>query len=217
MSSMPPVTVHIALGGLIGAVLLAEHFDTRAILVVMGVSGVPDLDVFIGFVVPGAHRAVLHTLLFPALLSTIFVWDVYVREESYIRGCWGAYGVRVVWVAVVAMTLGHIVPDAFDTGINAFWPLHDQFYMITGSLVFTYHNGLIIEFVEIIELGTTADTHYGTGFDTVSPTGARRFPVAATGEQFMVLLASGIVLARRIISDQRTPTTAPSAEFLSED
>lgn len=214
---MPPVTVHIALGGLIGAVLLAEHFDTRAILVVMGAAGIPDLDVFVGFVLPGTHRAALHTLLFPTLLTLLLVWDIYLREESYVLRQWGTYGVQVAWISIVSMTLGHIVLDSFGDGINAFWPLYDRFYMISGNLVLWHDNGLAVDFIEVVELGTTADTHYGTGFDTVRPDGRRRFPVALTGEQFVLILASGAVVTRRIIEDLRTTTTTRVADYLSED
>lgn len=214
---MPPVTVHIALGGLIGAVLLAEHFDTRSILVVMGAAGVPDLDVFIGFVLPGAHRAALHTLLFPTVLTALLVWDVYLREVSYVRERWSAYGVQVAWVAVVSMTLAHVLLDLFGSGINPFWPLYDRFYMLSGDLVFWYQNGFTYDFVTVVELGTTADTHYGTGFDTVRSDGRRRFPIALSGEQFALLVTSGAVVTRRIIEDYRTPTTSRTTEYLSED
>lgn len=214
---MPPVTVHIALGGLIGAVLLADHFDTRAILVVMGAAGLPDLDVFIGFFVLGAHRTVLHTWLLPVGLGAVFVWDVYMREKSFIRGRWGTYGVQVVWVSIVAMTLAHTALDTFGSGVNALWPLYDRFYMLSGNFVFTYDNGFTVDFVDVIELGTTADTHYGTGFDTVNDTGGRRFPVALTGEQFVLLITSCMVVGRRIIEEQRVPTTAGTPEYISED
>lgn len=214
---MPPVTVHVALGGLIGVVLLAEQFDTRAVLVVMVAAGIPDLDVFIGFFMPGAHRAVLHTVLLPTVLGIVFVWDVWLREESYIRTRWGAYGVRIAWVSIVTLTVAHIFLDAFTSGINLFWPLHDRFYMFSGNFALAYHNGFTVEFIEIIELGTTADTHYGTGFDTVGSSGARRFPIATSGEQFVLLVASYAVIARRIVHDQRTGTTAPIAEHVSDD
>lgn len=214
---MPPVTVHIALGGLIGAVLLAEHFDTRAILITMGAAGLPDLDVFVGFVMAGAHRAVLHTLLLPIGLGAMLVWDVWMREESFVREHWGEYGVRVVWVSIVTLTLAHIVLDSFGSGINAFWPLYDRFYMISGNLVFRYHHGVTVDFLEVVELGTTTNTHFGTGFDSVNGAGERRFPVALTGEQFVLLIASGMVVARRVVEDQRTPTTSRTREYLSED
>ncbi|ADJ14732.1 metal-dependent hydrolase [Halalkalicoccus jeotgali] len=213
---MPPVTVHIALGGLIGAVLLADHFDTRAIFVVMGAAAVPDLDVFVGFVIPGAHRAALHSVLFPIMLSVLLIWDVYWRERSFVSGRWGTYGVQVCWVAIVSMTLAHIVLDSFGSGINAFWPVYDRYYMITGDLVFWHDGGFTVDVLNVVELGTTADTHYGTGFDTVRANG-RRFPVALTGEQFVLLVASGAAITRRIVEDLRTTTTARTAEYLSED
>ncbi|KYH26529.1 hypothetical protein HAPAU_16280 [Halalkalicoccus paucihalophilus] len=214
---MPPVTVHIALGGLIGAVLLANHFDIRSILLVMVAAGVPDLDVFVGFVIPGAHRAALHTLLFPVLLTALLVWDVYLRETSYVRERWNDYGVHVAWVAIVSITLAHLLLDSFGSGINAFWPLYDRFYMLSGDVVLWHDNGFTVDFVRVIELGTTADTHYGTGFDTVRADGRRRFPVALTGEQFVLLVASGMVVFRRIVDEQRAPTTSGTAEYLSED
>ncbi|MEM4782511.1 MAG: metal-dependent hydrolase, partial [Halalkalicoccus sp.] len=136
---------------------------------------------------------------------------------SYVYDRWGAYGVRVAWVSIVAMAFGHIALDAFDTGINAFWPIYDQFYRVSGHLVLAYQGGFTVDFIEVTELGTTGDIHYRTGFDSVDADGARRFPVSLSGEQFVLLVVSGLVVGRRLVEDQRAATTAPATEYMNED
>lgn len=214
---MPPVTVHIALGGLIGTVLLAEYFDTRSILIVMGAAGVSDLDVVFEVFMSGAHRTVFHTLILPLGLGIILGWDIYGRENSFIATRWDAYGIRVIWVSIVTLTLAQILLDSFGSGINAFWPLYDRFYMLSGDVSIIYNNGFQVDFVKIIELGTTADTYYGTGFDTKNVGGKRRFPVALTTEQVALQIVCYGAIVHRIVAERRATPASPTFDYLSED
>ena len=45
---MPSTVVHVGLAGLVGAALLGDRFDTRAILFVMAATAIIDLDTLIG-------------------------------------------------------------------------------------------------------------------------------------------------------------------------
>lgn len=205
---MPSTLVHVGFAGLIGAALLADRFDARAILLVMGLTAVPDLDVFVGMVVPGTHRAALHTIFFPGLLAALLVWDVLIRNESFVRARWGGYGVRVAWVSILAMAVAGIGLDLFYNGINILYPFHDRFYDFSGEFVLSNQRGIVVTFfeTETARGGTTADTHYYTGVDPVreeTPENVERlFPVADTGERFVLMVTGFLVVAVRLVENR---------------
>ncbi|WIV66333.1 metal-dependent hydrolase [Natrialbaceae archaeon AArc-T1-2] len=216
---MPSTVVHVALAGLMGAALLGEEFDTRAILVVMAATAIIDLDTLIGIYVPGTHRAALHNVWVVLIPGTFLLWDVTLRDESYVLRRWGAYGYRVAWVTLVTVLVAHILLDAFYNGVNLFWPLHDRFYDLSGKLAVTDQRGLVQTFVELeagddgatvadsTVRGTTEDTHYSTGFDPTrgeTPGDVERtFPIASSGELFVVTIAGYATVAYRIFEERR--------------
>ena len=146
---MPSTVVHVALAGLIGAALLAEHFDGKAVLVVMAAVTLVDFDVFVGFWIEGAHRAAFHTLLLPLALGVLLAYDLRVRERSLVRSRWGARGVRVAWVTLAAVTFAGIGLDAFFNGVNLFYPVHDRFYKITGRVLYSTKAGFVQTLVDV--------------------------------------------------------------------
>ncbi|WP_135830358.1 metal-dependent hydrolase [Halorussus halobius] len=166
---MPSTVVHVALAGLVGTALLADRFDAKAVLAVMAATAFVDLDVLVGFWIPGAHRAAFHTLVLPALVGAMLWWDLrgrahprvqslvggasrfgpLVGERSRIRSRWGARGVRTAWVSVVAVTLAGIGPDAFFNGANLFYPLHDRFYTLSGEVLYSTHDGFVQTIVNV--------------------------------------------------------------------
>jgi hypothetical protein len=158
---MPSTVVHVALAGLVGTALLAEHFDGKAVLVVMAATAFIDLDVFVGLVLPGTHRAAFHTLLLPGLVSAVIWWDLrgrehsllrersWVRSRSRIRSRWGARGVRVSWVSIVAVTLAGIGPDLFFNGVNLFYPVHDQFFDFSGKVLYSNQRGVVQTMIDL--------------------------------------------------------------------
>ena len=216
---MPSTLVHVGFAGLVGAALLREHFDRRSILIVMGLVAFIDLDTPLGLVMTGAHRTVLHTLWFPALLIGILLWDLRLREESALETRWGAWGVRTAWVSIFALVFAHVLLDAFFNGVNLFWPLRDRFYDLSGKLVYSTQEGLVQTFVEFettedggltaagdTARGTTDDTHYYTGVDPGpdAPEDVdRRFPLAATGERFVLAATGYVVVALRLFEEYR--------------
>ncbi len=205
---MPSTVVHVAFAGLIGTALLARHFDVKSIFIVMAVSAAIDLDTFIDIWIPGAHRAYFHNLVFPTLILLALWWDVRWREESYVKRKWGDWGVRVTWVSMVALIFGHILLDAFFNGVNLFWPLHDRFYDLSGELLISDQRGLVQTFIDgETAQGTVEETHYTTG---VNPTPGetpedveRRFPIAGTGERFVLTITGFAVVAMRLYEERR--------------
>ncbi|RZV10554.1 hypothetical protein BDK88_1723 [Natrinema hispanicum] len=213
---MPSTVVHVAFAGLLGAALLDDTFDTRSILVVMGTSALLDLDTLIGIVVPGTHRAALHNVWIVLVPAVCLLWDGVIREESLVRRRWGDAAPRVAWVTLAALLFAHVLFDAFFNGVNLFWPLHDRFYDLSGTLLVTDQRGLVQTFVELESggiaestvRGTTENTHYRTGFDPTrgEPTvGVERiFPITATGERFVLTVAGFAAVCVRVLEERRT-------------
>ncbi|SEP83627.1 metal-dependent hydrolase [Natrinema salaciae] len=213
---MPSTIVHVAFAGLLGVALLGDEFETRAILTVMGCTALLDLDTVIGIVVPGTHRAALHNVWIVLVPAVLLYWDWTLRDESFVRTRWGTYGYRVAWVTAAGLFFGHILFDAFFNGVNLFWPLHNRFYDLSGSLLVTDQRGLVQTFVELesggvaesTARGTTENTHYRTGFDPTRGEPAagieRIFPIAATGERFVLAVAGYTAVIARIVEDRRS-------------
>ena len=212
---MPTSVVHAAVAVLLAVGLLGTHYDRRALAVVLAVILFPELDAALGWVMAGAHRSVLHTMVLPAVAAVALYWDT-TRTNSWLRGRWGAYGVRVAWVALFVHTFAHIGLDwAHLDGINFFWPLVDQFVTLDGELYYTPTEGLVQTFVDVSvdpetgrqavdagQGGTTQTVHVSTPAQpTKEPTGPvdRRFPIAVNGWQ-LYLLGTGIfaLVARRL-------------------
>jgi hypothetical protein len=217
---VPSTVVHVAFAGLIGVALLGEEFDTRAILIVMAVTALVDLDTFIGLYAPGTHRAALHNVWVAAVPAAAIFWDTRVRERSTLRARWGAHGYHLAWVTVVAVLVGHVLFDAFFNGVNLFWPVYDRFFDLSGELLISDQRGIVQTFVEFettegtttvadsTAQGTTENTHYSTGVDPTRdepPEDVERvFPIAGSGERFVLTVAGFLAVGYRIVEDQRS-------------
>lgn len=207
---MPSLVVHLALAGLLAAALLGEEFDARALGVVLAVTVVPDLDVFAGFVIPAGHRSVLHTLLIPLAAGGLLYVDTRVRTSSAVIGRWGTRGVRIGWVCIGAYALAGIGLD-FLYGVNPLYPLYDQFYKLTGEMLYSSERGLVQTFVDLDGpngLGSSREVgHVSSGVDPApgeNPADAERvFPIARAGWELYLVLTSAVVLAVRLLEDRR--------------
>ena len=216
---MPSTLVHVAVAGLIAAGLLKKEFNARSVAIVLAVTAVIDLDTFAGLVIPGAHRALLHNLWLPGLVSAVLVWD---HRRGRLRRRWGQWGVRTAWVSVVAVTFAHVLLDAFFNGANLFWPVYNQFYDLSGRLILTDQRGLVQTFVEFertadgttvaesTAIGTTGDTHFRTGVDPDPGGGVdagtdteRIFPVADSGSLFIITAVGYLVVAVRLWEERQ--------------
>lgn len=210
---MPSTIVHVAFALLIAAALLGSAYDRRALLVVAGAVAFIDLDAFVSLVVENTHRAAFHTLLWPLLLGTALLVDTRSSGGSVVRDRYGDRGVRVAWVALFAVVVSGIGLDMFTaSGVNAFYPLLDQFYAFTGSVEWTSSKGLVQTFVEVREStggrggggtldvgqkGSTREYRIATGVDPVEgrdpPDVERIFPVVYAGWQ-ATLVVTGVVV-----------------------
>jgi hypothetical protein len=210
--SMPSTLVHVAIGGLVGAALLASDFDARAIAVVFAATAFPDLDAFAGLVLPGAHRSLLHSLLLPTLVGALLLFDT-VRTDSLLRRRFGGRGVRLAWVSLAALTFGGILPDMFTNGVNAFYPAVDAFYTVDGKLLLSDQRGLVQTFVELQPperpepKPSTETLHYSTPVDPSpgrEPEDVERVaPVFQAGWELMLVVVSSVVVSVRLWDARR--------------
>lgn len=212
---MPSTLVHIALGGLLGTALLGDAFDRRTICIVMAVAAIPDLDTLLGIWLPGAHRAYLHSIVWPVLLAGLLAWETTLRPHSSVRRRVGDSSVRLAWVSLFVVIFAHSLYDGAVNGVNLFWPLQDRFYDLSGQLLVSSDRGIIQTFIEfgpdggMIE-GTTATTHYYTGLDPTrgaEPAGVERiFHIVQSGERLLLTVAGfGIVGYRLLVAQQVDP------------
>jgi hypothetical protein len=205
---VPSTVVHCALAGLLAAGLLGDAFDARAVAIVLAATIVPDLDAFAGFVIPGGHRSMLHTLLLPLGAAALLYADTHLREESFVRGRWRARGVRVAWVSIAAVAFAAIGLDLVAGGVNLLYPIHDQFYTLSGELLFSNNRGLVQTFVELgggeaeAARGSSEQYRIGSGVDPTrgaEPENVERiFPVAQAGWQLLLIVTSTFVLGARL-------------------
>ncbi|AZH26484.1 metal-dependent hydrolase [Haloplanus aerogenes] len=200
---MPSTVVHLAVGAVVAAALLGDEFDRRSVAVVLAATAIPDIDTFAGLYLQGAHRALLHTLVLPAVAGAVLTYDTRVRTASRLHARWGPRGVRVAWVALAALLLGGILPDLMTNGVNAFYPLYDRFLTVDGELLLSNQRGVVQTFVDLSAdpERTTQNTHYWTGVDPspgAEPENVERiFPVVRSGFQLLVVVLGAFTLGAR--------------------
>lgn len=205
---MPSTLVHVGVAGLVAAALLGDSFDAEAVAVALVATALVDLDAFVGLVVPGTHRAAFHTLLLPAVASAGVYYDARVRGSSRLAR-WRPDAARVLGVALVAVVVAGIGLDLATNGVNALYPLHDQFYTLDGQLRLSDQRGLVQTFVEPADGGTrtTGNTHYSTGVDPTrgaEPADVERvFPVVSSGRELLLTLAGFGAVAFRLWETRR--------------
>jgi inner membrane protein len=216
---MAGTVVHLAFSGMIAAGFLGAAYDRRSLLVVLGVTALPDLDSFIALVSVAGHRTVLHTFVIP-ITAALVLWadtrlrdraDTRLRDRSLLRRRWGAWGVRVAWVSILAYAVSAIGLDMVRAGVNALWPVHDQFYVLDGKIELSDQQGVIQTFVEFggedgsvpspESVGSSQEINYSTGIDP-DPSGEvadpeRIFPVVRAGWELVLLLVGTTVTAAR--------------------
>lgn len=225
---MPATTVHAGLALVVAAALLTGDrdgeraettgrrwsgpLDRRAIAVLLLVVAFPELDAIPGWWLPGAHRALFHTLVLAAAVGALLYYDVAVRERSWLRERGGDWAVRLAWVALVAHVTAHLLLDwSHLDGVNLLYPIGDQFYRLEGELALSTAEGLVQTFVEFGPegvdagaTGSTEDVHVATPADPEPGGGADRdveriVPFAVGGWQlYLLLLGPFVVAARRI-------------------
>ncbi|MWV64950.1 metal-dependent hydrolase [Halorubrum sp. JWXQ-INN 858] len=220
---MPSTVVHAGFALLLAAGLLKGAYDRPALAVVLLVVVLPEIDSFLGPVMPGAHRTVGHTFVLPAAAGLLLYYDTRVRDVSVVRERFADRGVRVAWVALFVHCFAHVFLDwAHLDGVNALWPLHDRFFRLEGELLLSTADGVVQTFVDIdvdpetgdrrVDAGgsgTTETVHVNNPVEPGSPaelaeqeTIDRRFPIANRGWRLYLVLVGGFtVIARRLQSD----------------
>lgn len=210
---MPSTLVHLGIACLVAAALLGDAFRARTLAVVLLAVVVVDLDVFVGMVVVGAHRAAFHTLLLPALFGGLVTYDTRIREHSWLRHRLDGDASRTAWVTVVAVVFAAIGPDLMTNGANLLYPIHDQFYALDGRIQLSTERGLVQTFVEEqTARGSTEDVQYYTGADPEpestgseqgEPDVERTFMVVNSGMEALLVVLGGLTAAARLGLEER--------------
>lgn len=207
---MPSLVVHLALAGLLAAALLGEELDGRALAVVFVVTAIPDLDVFAGFVIDGGHRSVLHNVWIPLIGALLLYSDTRAGAPSAVADRWGKRWIAVGWVCIAAYVIAGIGLDLLY-GVNPFYPIYDQFFKLTGELLYSTERGVIQTFADLGDSGLGSSTEVGHVSSGVDPSrGAepenveRVFPVARAGWELFLVCTSAVVLAIRLAVSGRS-------------
>jgi len=213
---MASTLVHVALAAVLATALLGRSLDRRAALVVLVATALIDLDTFLGLAFQGAHRAATHTFLLPALAAALVAYDTRVRERSLLLGL-RPDAARVAWVTIAAVAVAGIGLDMVINGVNALWPVHDQFFTVDGKALLSDQRGFVQTFVELDPpepddgggtTRTTDNTHYSTGVDPQAgdePENVERvFPLVRSGWQLLLVVVGYGALAVRLWEDERS-------------
>lgn len=199
---MPSSLFHAAIGALIGLAILEEDFDKWALLAILTAALFPDLDAFIAIWIPGAHRVYLHNVFVILVPTLLLLFFTHVRDTGFFELHWGSAGERVAWTCIIVAAVAGIGPDLFQSGVNLFYPVHDQFYRFSGEILYSTQNGLIQTVFDMQDaaLGGTETHQYNTGVEPgeqldTNPEGAggdastsadRRFPLFGNGIQLLL-------------------------------
>ncbi|MFB6205905.1 MAG: metal-dependent hydrolase [Haloglomus sp.] len=220
---MPSTVVHVAFGLLVAAAVLGPYFDRRALLVVATAVAVVDLDTVTSLVLESTHRALFHTLLIPLFAAAFLYAEGRAGERSLVRERYGNRGVRVAWAAIAAVVISAIGLDLMNpSGVNLFYPLHDQFYALDGAANYSTQAGFQQSFVEFQTVtpepntipesepnvqvdigarGSTREYHVASGVNPNKgrePRDVRRsFPIVFHGWQLFLVVASIVGLTAR--------------------
>lgn len=212
---MAGTVVHMAFAGLLAAALLGGAYDRRAVLVVVVVTALPDLDSFLALAFSGAHRAVLHNFVVPTVAAVLLWVETAGGDGSVVLDRYGRRGVRVLWVAIVAYAVAGVSLDMVAGGVNPLYPLVDQFYILDGKIELSDQRGIVQTFVETagdsgeVGIGSTDEISYSTGVDpdpsNTQTDPERVFPVVRAGWQLVVLVVGTLVTLARFHLPQELP------------
>lgn len=194
---MPSTLVHVAIGALVAVALLREEFGWWSLGLVVAVAALPDLDAFVGLVLPGAHRSLFHTVFFPLVLAGVLFAEIR-RRDSVLLDRFGPPVRRVAGVSVLALVLGGIGPDLVTNGVNLFYPVQDNFLKVSGEVLLSNQRGFVQTFVDLSQpdaggalVGSTETVHYATGVDPTpgaAPTNVERVvPILESGMELLIV------------------------------
>ena len=208
---MPPTLVNVAVGVLLGCALLGAAFDRRSIAIVAAAAALPDADVLLEPLLPGATNAAFHTLLIPTVVTLLLYWETN-RQQSWLRERWGAYGVRVAWVALASYLVAGIGLDLFTVeGVALLFPLSDAVYGISGKFVLSTQEGVVVTYLRPESDGALPLWYLGEVPDHrvdswLSPTdGERRLRLVDFGYHLVIVVSAAATLIARFVVERRWP------------
>lgn len=198
---MPSTLVHLAFAGFLAVGLLGPAFGRRSVLFVFAVAASPDLDSFASLFLPGAHRALGHSLVTVVVFAALVAADLR-RDGSLLRRWFDDHARRVGAVAVLALALAGVAPDLVISGVNPFYPVVDQFYTFSGKVRLSSTRGIVQTFVDFqpepTRTATTSSRFYSTGIDPVrgaEPKNVERvFPVLSSGLELLIVCTGALVV-----------------------
>jgi hypothetical protein len=218
---MPGTVVHMAFAGMLAAALLGTAYDRRALLVVVAVTAIPDLDSFIALVATAGHRTALHNVVVPGIAALVLWVDTARGDRSVVLDRFGHRGVRVAWVALFAYVAAGVGLDFVSGAVNPLYPIHDQFYTLDGKIELSDQRGIIQTFVETNpdsggvpqpqNFGSSQEVNLSTGVDpdpdgtSTDPDPERIFPIVRSGWQLLVLVVGTAVSIARLRISQDLP------------
>lgn len=210
---MVSTVVHVSVAILICCALLPDDvFSLKSLLIAVTPVALLDVDAFFFVVSEGLHRSLFHNILLPTVVIIIILYDSLLREDSYISKFLNpSHVATVAAVSYISVMFAGIGLDFSDTGVNIFWPLHDQFYTLEGKLVISSSDGLVQTFVEepvknVFE--RTNDTRTTESFvyrtpanpNPGSPDPAERiFPIARDGWRIVLIGISIVVVPVKLL------------------
>ncbi|WP_418284570.1 metal-dependent hydrolase [Halorubrum sp. DTA46] len=224
---MVSTIVHAGFALALAVGLLGDHYDRRALAVILAIVVLPEVDSFLGPIMPGAHRTVGHNLVIPAAVAVLLYYDTRLRDRSALRGLLadrfserGAERwIAVAWVGLFVHVFAHVALDwTHLDGVNALWPLRDRFYALSGEIFFSSADGFVQTFVDVQidpetggrrvdagEGGTTETVHVNNPVEPRDPREVtdepieRRFPIANAGWRlYLIGLGLFTLGARRL-------------------
>ncbi|WP_253736821.1 metal-dependent hydrolase [Halohasta salina] len=205
---MPPTLVSVAIGVLLGGALLGAAFDRRSLAVVGVAAALPDADVFVSLLLPGATNAALHTIVIPTIAAALIYYDTTRRNRSWLRERYDWYGVRVAWVAIAAYAVAGIGVDLFSTeSVALFYPLSDRYYAIVGKFVLSTQEGIVQTYLTVgdgwlglASPGTTGTHHVSSWLNPGD--GERRLRLIESGWQAVVVLTAAAAVPAKTLIDR---------------
>lgn len=202
---MPSTVIHLSLAFIIACVLIPnDRFTVRSLLVVSIPVIFLDTDAFFYVVEEGLHRALFHNIIIPTVIVLIFFYDMFIRDESYIGERFNNTTATIlIATSYTAVVIAGLSLDFADTGINLFWPIHDQFYTLEGKFVLSSEDGIVQTFSEFSSgesASTTDSVVYNTPINPSSPSESDRvYPIAYKSWQLVLMIASVVLVPMKII------------------
>lgn len=200
---MPSTVVHVSFALIIACALIPNNrFTIKSLLIVALPVMFLDSDAFFYIVEEGLHRALFHNIIIPSVIVAILLYDISIRDESYIgRKFNSSHAMSLIITSYTAVVIAGLGLDFADTGVNLFWPIHDQFYTLEGKFILSSENGIVQTFSEF---GTEKDTTDSVVYNTpINPSSSGEnsgtYPIAYKAWQLILIITSGILVSIKMV------------------